>query len=774
MSQAVGALRVVLFANADEFRAGLNKAQRDLRRFQRRTQRVARDIEGVGARMSVAVTAPLLLFANRARQASRDAEELQSAFDVSFGRMAEDANRWAEETGKAFGRSTQTFQQAGFELQQLFRQAAPTEEAAFALSTAFAELASDAASFFNTTDDVALQRLRAGLAGEAEPLRRFGVFINEAAVQSRAFELGIAAVGDELSDQQKIIARASLIMEQLNAAQGDVLRTSGSLANQERALKEEFNALMIEVGDELRPVFLEMIAVSRNLIKEWRELDPNTKRLIIQVAALAATMGPLLIALGTFIRLVGFAAAAMIPLSKAFRAAGAAAGMSRTKLLAWAAAAGVAVEGGKRLGNTLFDATKDNDRLLATYARIPKLLGGMGLSADEAREAVQKLREEQARQRRELNQPVNTAAATVGDVEMGDVEAELQAVELATQATNAEIQELIKGLGNLSEPVSLDDIANDLDRINAMIDPITTGLKEYTRDLEFARLAGLDLATAQEVLAQEFVDSINDLDLLNSELGRLPESIRAAVEAANTDALQSEFERLRDTIFPVETALEEYTRDLELAQMAGIDAATAQRVLALEFINAAGGVGELKGVIETLPPAIQSAAENLEAMAEVTKTVKEETAKTPPEFGRLSRGLTDVITRGSSLSDMFSNLLQEILRMRVIEPFLNNLFSFGAGGDGTFSRGMFGFGNIFNPGIFRARGGFGAAGKALIVGEEGPELFVPNVSGMVRSHAESQQMVNNVSMTVNTPDYGSFKMNRRQAVRKEERMRSFG
>ena len=64
---------------------------------------------------------------------------------------------------------------------------------------------------------------------------------------------------------------------------------------------------------------------------------------------------------------------------------------------------------------------------------------------------------------------------------------------------------------------------------------------------------------------------------------------------------------------------------------------------------------------------------------------------------------------------------------------------------------------------FRARGGPVASGNAYVVGERGPELFVPGSSGTVVPSGQGAPPVN-VTMNINTMDSGSFAKNQNQIL----------
>jgi len=88
----------------------------------------------------------------------------------------------------------------------------------------------------------------------------------------------------------------------------------------------------------------------------------------------------------------------------------------------------------------------------------------------------------------------------------------------------------------------------------------------------------------------------------------------------------------------------------------------------------------------------------------------------------LADGIQGLIRGTSTLNDVLNNVLN-----KMIDAAFNMAFFGNAGG--TLSKGAGLFGSLF--GGFLANGGSARAGKSYIVGERGPELFTPGVSGMV-------------------------------------------
>ena len=90
-----------------------------------------------------------------------------------------------------------------------------------------------------------------------------------------------------------------LAAKQSKNAIGDFSRTSGSLANQLRQLKADFENVGVEIGQKLIPIVLNIANKVKSFLNGFSNLDSKTQEIIIGIALLTATLGPLLIVLGS-------------------------------------------------------------------------------------------------------------------------------------------------------------------------------------------------------------------------------------------------------------------------------------------------------------------------------------------------------------------------------------------------------------------------------------------------------------------------------------------
>ena len=186
-------------------------------------------------------------------RAASDFEEATSKVNVIFGRASKSVKEFANTAARSLGQSKQSVLDAAGAFGTFGKAAGLAGEDLSTFTTDFITLSTDLASFNNTTPEEAVQAIGAALRGEAEPLRRFGVLLNDATLKTEAMELGIYKGSGALTAQQKILAAQSAIYKQTGDAQGDFARTGDNLANKQRTLSALFKDFQIQLGQKLLP-----------------------------------------------------------------------------------------------------------------------------------------------------------------------------------------------------------------------------------------------------------------------------------------------------------------------------------------------------------------------------------------------------------------------------------------------------------------------------------------------------------------------------------------
>lgn len=243
--------------------------------------------------------------------AASDLAESVSKVGVVFADSAPEIRAWASDAAENLGQSEQEALEAAGTFGNLFRAMNIGTPVAADMSKKIIGLAGDLASFNNANPEDVLVALKAGLVGETEPLRAFGVNLNEARIKAEALSSGLihaevdqgkfnaamkdakeasaegqaaiakygegskeaTAAGKKLDSQveklnklmegkvpssldaaTKAQAAYSLIMKDTGLAQGDFARTSDGLANRSRILSAKFKDLKATLGTQLLPV----------------------------------------------------------------------------------------------------------------------------------------------------------------------------------------------------------------------------------------------------------------------------------------------------------------------------------------------------------------------------------------------------------------------------------------------------------------------------------------------------------------------------------------
>jgi hypothetical protein len=198
-------------------------------------------------------------------KAASDLSESVSKVGVLFGDSASKIEAFAESAAASLGQTKQQALDAASTFAIFGSSAGLAGDDLVKFSTDFTTLASDLASFNNTSPEDAIQAIGAALRGETEPLRRYGVLLDDASLRQAALSLGIIRTTKEaLTPQQKVLAAQELIYQQTSAAQGDFQRTSDGLANSQRILNAQLANIRTEIGTALLPIVLKLTQIFSN------------------------------------------------------------------------------------------------------------------------------------------------------------------------------------------------------------------------------------------------------------------------------------------------------------------------------------------------------------------------------------------------------------------------------------------------------------------------------------------------------------------------------
>jgi len=231
----------------------------------------------------------------KAAQAASDFNETVSKSGIIFGTASTEIKKFADTAASSLGLSKQAALDAAATMGTFGKSAglAGTDLSNFSIE--MVKLSGDLASFHNANPaDVALA-LGAALRGEAEPIRKFGVLLNDAAVKAQAMKMGLYDGTGALSAQAKVLATQKLILEQTSDAQGDFARTSGGAANQQRILSAQVDNAKVAIGQAFLPILEAVLPV---LVNFATAIGNNTGEFVAFVAVIGTISGAIVLAKG--------------------------------------------------------------------------------------------------------------------------------------------------------------------------------------------------------------------------------------------------------------------------------------------------------------------------------------------------------------------------------------------------------------------------------------------------------------------------------------------
>jgi hypothetical protein len=265
-------------ADSTQLERALGRVEGQTSKTSSKFQRFAR----VAKVASLAIVGGFVVGAKMAVANASDLDESLNKANQTFGKSGSAVTKWSKDSAKALGLSRAAALEGAASLGAMLTPMGVAPAAASKMSMRMTQLASDMASFNNEDPTDMLDRIRAGLSGESEPLKKFGAVLSDARVKAFAYANGIGKVGTELTDGQKIQARYGLLLKDTTKQHGDFARTSDGVANQQRILKAQVTNLTAELGSALLPA-LSSVAGMLSTVLGWLSKHQTTTQVLIGV-----------------------------------------------------------------------------------------------------------------------------------------------------------------------------------------------------------------------------------------------------------------------------------------------------------------------------------------------------------------------------------------------------------------------------------------------------------------------------------------------------------
>ena len=266
-------------------------------------KQVGTTVTKVGAGMTGAITAPLVLLGKEMVNSASDTEENLNKVDVAFGKSAESVKKWSENATKSFGLSKNQALEATSLYGDMATSMGITQKDASEMATTLAGLSGDLASFKNIGVEQAMTALNGVFTGETESLKMLGVVMTETNLEEFAEKSGL--VYKEMSQAEKVQLRYNYVLEKTKNAQGDYERTSDGTANSLRTLEASTENLSASLGEHLLPIITPIIEKLTEIVDAFGNMPEGMQKAIIVIGLVVVALGPLLTVVGSVVSIIG-------------------------------------------------------------------------------------------------------------------------------------------------------------------------------------------------------------------------------------------------------------------------------------------------------------------------------------------------------------------------------------------------------------------------------------------------------------------------------------
>lgn len=225
-------------------------------------------------------------------------EEMQNKFDVVFGDMRDEVNKWAQEYSDAIGRNKDDIKTYLADQQNLLVGFGMTRQAGAEMAEQMTSLALDLASFGNMDETTSVNAMTKAVMGESEAAKTLGAVLNDSTRAQAMATLGLKGTYDKLDQLTKMQVNYQAILQQSPDAIGDCQRSLDSYESTKKRYIAKLKEIKTIVGQFFLPTYQKILSIGAKgltMIRDWlQKLTDLTDKLggsqrVLSVLAAAFT-----------------------------------------------------------------------------------------------------------------------------------------------------------------------------------------------------------------------------------------------------------------------------------------------------------------------------------------------------------------------------------------------------------------------------------------------------------------------------------------------------
>lgn len=225
-------------------------------------------------------------------------EEMQNKFDVVFGDMRDEVDKWAQEYSDAIGRNKNDIKTYLADQQNLLVGFGMTRQAGAEMAEQMTSLALDLASFGNMDETASVNAMTKAVMGESEAAKTLGAVLNDSTRAQAMATLGLKGTYDKLDQLTKMQVNYQAILQQSPDAIGDCQRSLDSYESTKKRYIAKLKEIKTIVGQFFLPTYQKILSIGAKgltMIRDWlQKLTDLTDKLggsqrVLSVLAAAFT-----------------------------------------------------------------------------------------------------------------------------------------------------------------------------------------------------------------------------------------------------------------------------------------------------------------------------------------------------------------------------------------------------------------------------------------------------------------------------------------------------
>ena len=225
-------------------------------------------------------------------------EEMQNKFDVVFGDMRDEGDKWAQEYSDAIGRNKNDIKTYLADQQNLLVGFGMTRQAGAEMAEQMTSLALDLASFGNMDETASVNAMTKAVMGESEAAKTLGAVLNDSTRAQAMATLGLKGTYDKLDQLTKMQVNYQAILQQSPDAIGDCQRSLDSYESTKKRYIAKLKEIKTIVGQFFLPTYQKILNIGAKgltMIRDWlQKLTDLTDKLggsqrVLSVLAAAFT-----------------------------------------------------------------------------------------------------------------------------------------------------------------------------------------------------------------------------------------------------------------------------------------------------------------------------------------------------------------------------------------------------------------------------------------------------------------------------------------------------